>query len=171
MTLVAQEEEKKKKGPSFAIQAAALLVGTALAVGMGWYTGGYLEARRPPAADEGPDTIKDKGAPHRAKPEESEEGAPVLPNLLPLDPITTTLADPTEIWVRLELSIVFDGEPDPILAHAIHQDLFAYMRTVKLKQIESASGFQHLKEDLRERARIRSDGRVKDVLFTTFLYE
>ena len=45
------------------------------------------------------------------------------------------------------------------------------MRTVKLHQIEGASGFQHLKADLEERAAIRSDGHVKQVLIRTLLFE
>lgn len=45
------------------------------------------------------------------------------------------------------------------------------MRTVKLDQIQSASGFRHLKSDLEERADIRSDGRIKRVLIKTFLFE
>jgi flagellar protein FliL len=71
----------------------------------------------------------------------------------------------------MELTLVFDGAADSSLARDIHQDFFAYMRTVKLRQIETASGFQHLKADLRERARIRSGGRATDILVTTFLYE
>ncbi|WP_159589139.1 flagellar basal body-associated FliL family protein [Chelativorans xinjiangense] len=166
MALVSQEE--RKKGPSPIIQVAALLVVTALAVGMGWYTGGYLESHQAPVSE--PGTIKDQG---RAESEEEQvEGeARPAPSVTVLDPITTNLADPTEIWVRMELAVVFDGEPDPALARTIHQDLFAYMRTVKLRQIESASGFQYLKADLRERARIRSEGRVSDILVMTFIYE
>ena len=60
---------------------------------------------------------------------------------------------------------------DPGLADAIHQDLLAFVRTVKMHQIEGASGFQHLKADLAERASIRSDGHVKAVLIRTLLFE
>ncbi|WP_163267303.1 flagellar basal body-associated FliL family protein [Chelativorans alearense] len=168
MALVSQEEQKK--GPSPIVQAAALLVVTALAVGMGWYTGGYLEGHQAPVSE--PGTIKDQGSVESKEEQVDGEGeARPAPTVTVLDPITANLADPTEVWVRMELAVVFDGEPDPALARAIHQDLFAYMRTVKLRQIESASGFQYLKADLRERARIRSEGRVSDVLVITFIYE
>ena len=40
-----------------------------------------------------------------------------------------------------------------------------------MHQIEGASGYQHLKADLDERARIRSDGHVKQVLVRTLLFE
>ncbi|UUP16814.1 flagellar basal body-associated FliL family protein [Nitratireductor thuwali] len=169
MTLVIQEEEQKKGAPVI-VQAAVLLVVTAMAIGMGWYTGGYLEERQIVKAE--PTGINDGSkAAAAAAPAAAEGEAPLPPVVHSLDPITTNLADPTEIWVRMELALVFSGQVDPALAEAIHQDLFAFMRTVKLRQIESASGFQHLKEDLLERARIRSDGQVENVLFRTFLFE
>jgi len=165
---VAVQEEETRKGPSLIVQAAALLVVTALAAGMGWYTGGYLEARY--AQQEKPDDADQ--SPGNKRPAEHASGeAAASSNVVTLDPITTNLADPSDVWVRLELAVVLESGADPALAQEIHQDLFAFMRTVKLKQIESASGFQHLKADLLERARIRSEGRVEKVLFMTFLYE
>jgi len=167
MAIVAQEEEKKK-GPPLVMQAAALLVVTVLAAGMGWLTGSYLEERRDPVSEAEPEGI----APETSQGEQEEAAGSATPStIIQLDPITTNLAEPTNVWLRMELAIVFEGPADPALARAIHQDLLAYMRTVKLKQIESGSGFQHLKSDLLERARIRGDGRVKEVLIMTFLYE
>ena len=60
---------------------------------------------------------------------------------------------------------------EPPLIEAVHQDLLAFVRTLKMHQIEGASGFQHLKADLEERAAIRSDGHVKNVLIRTLLFE
>ncbi|WEX11976.1 flagellar basal body-associated FliL family protein [Chelativorans sp. AA-79] len=148
------------------MQAAALLVVTGLAAGMGWLTGGYLDTRHAQPGDQQAANETE----HPAA-EQTDGEAAGAPNVTTLDPITTNLADPTDVWVRMELAVVFDGEADPALARAIHQDLFAFMRTVKLRQIESASGFQHLKADLAERARIRSEGKAKDILIMTFLYE
>ena len=100
---------------------------------------------------------------------EDVEGAEL--GVLPIEPITTNLAAPSDIWVRMELSLVFNGAPDNAIAEQIQQDFLAFMRTVKLPQVEGASGFQHLKEDLEERARIRSGGRVKKILIKTLLFE
>ena len=70
------------------------------------------------------------------------------------------------------MSLVFDKAPaDPGLADMVHQDILAYLRTLKLHQIEGASGFQHLRDDLEERASIRSDGAVKHILIRTLLLE
>ena len=91
--------------------------------------------------------------------------------MVPLAPITTNLAAPDNIWVRLELSLVLDAPQPAELAERIHQDLLAFVRTLKMHQIEGASGFRHLKADLEERAAIRSDGHVKEVLIRTLLFE
>mgnify|MGYP000882981905 FL=1 len=94
------------------------------------------------------------------------------PLVVPLPPITTNLAAPSDTWARMELSVELDApSKDPTLIDTIHQDLLAFMRTVKLHQIEGASGFQHLKADLTERAAIRSEGHVKAVLIRTLLFE
>ena len=88
-----------------------------------------------------------------------------------LAPIVTNLAAPTEVWVRLEACLVLDEAQSQELSEQIHQDLLAYLRTLKMHQVEGASGYLHLKADLRERAAIRSDGHVKDVLIRTLLFE
>lgn len=160
------------KGPSLILQLAVLLVMTAAAIGGGWFAGGYLgkegatesgaEAARAPAPEH--------GAPATAEGGPSEE-AEANPLLVSLAPMTTNLAAPSRVWVRMELTLLLDAAQPPDLIEAIHQDLFAYMRTLKLHQIEGASGYQHLKSDLEERAAIRSDGHVKQVLIRTLLFE
>lgn len=166
MALVTGQEQSTRKGPPLIVQAGALLAVTALAAGIGWYAGDYLQARQAVLSGS---AAKAADNAHPGKPAES--AATATSNAIALDPITTNLADPEQTWVRMELALVFDGEPAPDLAQQIHQDLFAYMRTVKLRQIDSASGFQHLKADLHERARIRGGDSVSEVLITALLYE
>ncbi len=155
-------ETEVKRGPSLIIQIAVLLALTAMAAGIGWLSGGFLNGETktsaPPPAAEG-------GAEHGA-------ATVVKANIVDLAPITTNLSVPETVWIRLELSLVFDQPPqDPMLADAIQQDILAYVRTVKLMQVQGASGYQHLKSDLAERAAIRSKGLVKDVLVRTMLFE
>ncbi|WP_246727895.1 flagellar basal body-associated FliL family protein [Chelativorans sp. Marseille-P2723] len=168
MAVITQEEEKKEGRPLI-MQLAALLVITVLAAGMGWLTGTYLEKLHNPAAKSGLEVSAQAETPNEGEAEEALTGTPSI--VFNLDPITINLAEPADVWLRMELALAFDGPADPELARTIHQDLLAYMRTVKLKQIESSSGFHHLKADLLERARIRSNDRVKQVLVLTFLYE
>jgi len=91
-----------------------------------------------------------------------------------LEPVITNLAAPPGAWIRLEASLVFAGEPpkeQDELAARISEDILAYLRTVRLDQIEGPSGFLHLREDLSERASIRSDGLVREIVIGALVVE
>ena len=91
-----------------------------------------------------------------------------------LQPILTNLAVPEDVWIRLESSVVFQGELSPhpeLLASQIGQDILSYLRTVSLAQIQGASGLQHLREDLSERASIRSEGAAREVIIETLVVQ
>ncbi|MGO4832410.1 flagellar basal body-associated FliL family protein [Rhizobiaceae sp. 2RAB30] len=155
-------ETEVKRGPSLIIQIAVLLALTVMAAGFGWLSGGFLNGETKTAA---PPPAVEGGAEHGA-------AAVIKANIVDLAPITTNLSVPETVWIRLELSLMFDQPPqDSMLADAIQQDILAYVRTVKLMQVQGASGYQHLKSDLAERAAIRSKGLVKDVLVRTMLFE
>lgn len=165
------EQIQPGKGPSLVIQIAMLMAVTAAAIGMGWMSGGYLKGAH------GPDVVPPATA-TEAKHTEGEKaegggahGAAGGLTLVPLAPITTNLASPADMWIRLEVSVVYDVPQPPALAEQIQQDLMAFVRTLKMHQIEGASGYQHLKADLEERAAIRGGGHVKQVLIRTLLLE
>ncbi|TIX41693.1 MAG: flagellar basal body-associated FliL family protein [Mesorhizobium sp.] len=144
------EQVEQKKGPSLVVQFAMLLAVTVAAVGMGWLSGGYLKGSEKPA----------------------EPGKEVAgPALVQLAPITTNLASPAEVWIRLEASVFYDTPQPAEMTEQIHQDLLALVRTLKMHQIEGASGYQHLKADLEDRAAIRSGGHAKQILIRTLLLE
>jgi flagellar FliL protein len=42
---------------------------------------------------------------------------------------------------------------------------------VTLRQLEGASGYQHLREDLNDRVRMRSSGNVRDLIIQTLVIE
>ena len=88
-----------------------------------------------------------------------------------LEPITTNLAYPSENWIRLEVALMFNGPPDVKIAEDVHQDIMAYLRTVSLQQVEGPRGFQYLRDDIQERVDLRSDGRVTNVMFRTFVIQ
>jgi flagellar FliL protein len=81
--------------------------------------------------------------------------------------VVTNLAGAGESWVRLESSVVFKAgtlpNPDVTLAE-IRADIVAYLRTVSMKQIEGASGLQHLREDLNERVALRTKGQIRELI-------
>jgi flagellar protein FliL len=151
-----------KKSPSLVAQLGMLAVLTVAAIAVGWFSGSTMIGDRTAA---GAGTAREHAEPTRASEMAGEVG------IVHIDPITTNLAAPADMWIRLELSLVFEGEADLVVAEQVHQDLLAYVRTVKVHQIDGASGFQHLKADLSERAGIRSDRKVREVLIRTMLVE
>lgn len=173
---VAADAKPPRKGPPLVMQAGVLLVLTGLAAGMGWFAGGRLG---PPAApgEAAEAAVEDAhgggghGADEGGHGEEHAAAPPGHPTIIPLAPINTNLAAPDDVWVRMDLSLEFKEAPEPGLADSIHQDILAFIRTVKLHQVEGASGFLHLKADLDERARIRSGGKASRVLVRTLLFE
>jgi flagellar FliL protein len=155
------------KPPSKVLTIAAIAVLTLVAGGGGWLVGGLLAP--PPPKDQVAATKEP------AANATGEEGLPKVATeangVVQLDPITTNLAYPSENWIRLEVALQFDGVPDPKLAEQIHQDIAAYLKTVSLQQIQGPRGFQYLRDDIQERVDLRSDGRVTNVMFRTFVIQ
>ena len=57
-----------------------------------------------------------------------------------------------------------------MLAAEIEADTMAFLRTVQLAQIEGSRGLLHLRDDLRERAKLRSPA-VVDYLIRSMVAE
>jgi flagellar protein FliL len=95
-------------------------------------------------------------------------------DLREIPPIITNLADPEGTWVRVQASIIFDRKailkPDFIAAE-IGEDILGFMRTLSMAQIGGASGLQHLREDLNERASIQSGGAVRELILQTVVVQ
>lgn len=100
-----------------------------------------------------------------------EAGPPKKLVVVDIPSITTNLFDPSDAWIRMELSLVFEEAADQIMAEDVHQDILAYVRTMKLYNLKGGSGYQHLMEDLNDRAAIRSGGRVKRILVRSLILE
>jgi flagellar FliL protein len=94
--------------------------------------------------------------------------------LKPIDAVVTNLAQPTDVWIRLETAMVFKNGalPNPeVTAAEIRQDIVAYARTVTLAQLEGPSALQHLRDDLNERASLRTNGEVSELLIQTLVVQ
>jgi flagellar FliL protein len=175
---IVDDTAPQKKGPSLVMQIALLLGLTVVALGIGWGSGMYLTGQMPSKAASTPAAGGGHGEEAGGHGEDAGTGNTL--NLIDaheqlgvvyLEPLTTNLAGPTGTWVRVELALVFDGEKDAAMALQVQQDILDYLRTVKIHQIEGASGFRHLKTDLEERAALRSEGKVKGVFIRTLLFE
>ena len=81
--------------------------------------------------------------------------------------MVTNLAAPEGAWIRLQTAIVYDktdAAAIDALAPKVSEDVLTFVRTLTLDQIQGASGLEALRDDLNERARLRSDGKVRELL-------
>jgi len=95
-------------------------------------------------------------------------------NVQVLPPIVTNLAGHEKVWIRLEGSLVFRSDvPDDAeaLAATVAKDIVAFLRTISVDQLEGGIGFQHLSEDLNDRVRVRSNGRVQELIIQGLIIE
>jgi flagellar FliL protein len=143
---------------------AAIVVLTLVAIGAGALTGLHLLVTVERAVD-----AKKSSAPPPAA-----AGYAGSARLHRLSPIVTNLAAPANNWARIEASMVTDslGEEEAgILAAHIAEDIVAYLRSASAAQFEGARGLQHLRDDLTERANVRSSGKVRELIIETLVIQ
>ncbi len=138
-----------------------LVVLTGLAGG-----GGFLVARQIVAAVKPAAAKPDAAAP--------EKPAPSTDAVREMAPVVTNLASPDGAFVRLQTALVYDKTVAPaidILAAKISDDMLAFVKTLTVAQLQGANGLQHLREDLNERAMLRSDGHVKELIIESLVVQ
>jgi flagellar protein FliL len=135
----------------------------AIVIGLAGCAGIAFEMWRP-APGPGPDKAAESPA---SAPEQRS-------TIVDLPPIVTNLGAPQDTWVRLEGSIIFDPKTMPhpeAVAGQIGDDILAYLRTVSLHQLEGPIGLENIREDLNERATIRSGGKVRAFIIRTLVVQ
>lgn len=144
----------KKKGGGLIGFLIPLVVLTVMAAGGGWMMGTQIIA-----------AIKAASAPAKTAAPPVAESTVALKELTP---IVTNLAAPNaRAWIRLQAAVVYEKADAPqidILAAKVGDDVLAVMRTLTLEDLQGASGLELLREDLNERANIRSDGHIKELI-------
>lgn len=75
--------------------------------------------------------------------------------------------------VRLDLSAVaVHGTPESgLLKNEIREDVMAYLKGMTVADVQGISGFQNLREQLEDRARIRGRGAILGLLIGGFVIE
>ena len=153
-------------GMSLARNAIAFVAAALVAAGVGGAQG-FLGANTAAAPPPAPAAAAKSGDGGKAAPT-VEMGSMDLP------PVVTNLAAPTDVWVRLEATLLFEGKTLPhgeALAGEISGDILAFLRTESLAQVQGVAGLEHLRQDLNERASIRSDGRVRELIIRSLVVE
>jgi flagellar protein FliL len=158
------EDDKAEKTAKGGISIIGLLLVTLLGVGAGTGFGfvvqGLLEsAMRKPSADAA---------------QEPDKHLPPTAVIKTLPTITTNLAQPASTWIRLEAAIVVEKDLGPdgdVIVSEVAEDIVGFVRTLSMDQISGPSGFQHLREDLNDRIRIRSKGKASELIISSLILE
>lgn len=103
----------------------------------------------------------------------ADESDPRTSRLYRLKPIVTNLSEPADVWLRLDAAVVFADEMpnSEIISAEISEDLLAFLKTLKVGQLQGATQLQHLREDLKDRVAIRSGGDVKDLIIESLVVQ
>ncbi len=94
--------------------------------------------------------------------------------VVPLEPMITNLAAPAGVWLRVEASLLASkdkGHAPQALAAEMGAAILAYIRTLKLGDIEGNSGFLAFRDDLDDLVRIASHGAAQKVLIKSLVVE
>ncbi|WP_062209645.1 flagellar basal body-associated FliL family protein [Aureimonas sp. AU12] len=163
LAILAGADAKPKKGGL--VQTVAVVVGlTLIAAAGGTALGMMLGKPQPaaPAAEPAPAPVVNSEAP-LAKSANPDAPADVV---LALEPVLTDIASPPGTQLRLEASLIVKPEQagdQAQLASQVQADMIVFVRTLELAQVEGSRGLLHLREDLLERAKMRSPG-VIDIM-------
>ena len=156
--------ESAKARMSLAQNLLAFALATLLAGGAGALHGVLIRPAEAPCATNQPGGSND----------DRKFAALVEMGTLDLAPVVTNLAAPSDVWVRVEGSLVFEGKTLPhgeALAGQIAGDILAFMRTQTLAQIQGVAGLLHLRQDLNERVATRSQGQVREFIIRTLVVQ
>jgi flagellar FliL protein len=88
--------------------------------------------------------------------------------------VVTNLSNSGDYWVRMEASIIYKKDTDinpEVLAAETRQDIVAYLRSLTITQIQGPSGLLHLREDLNERAQLRSKGLIREFVVESLVVQ
>ncbi|MBS0242947.1 MAG: flagellar basal body-associated FliL family protein [Proteobacteria bacterium] len=153
------EGEPAKGGLIGFLIAVALL--TVTCSGMGFFGGDLL--KRKLAQPETPQKVISEA---KLDPKPDQQ-------LLQIPSLVTNLAGEKAPWVRLEASVILDGQApvQTALAAQLAQDATSLLRTLTMQQISGPSGFQNLRQELLDRFATRTGGRVSDLTIQSMVIE
>ena len=167
--------------------AVVVLLLTLVGAGAGFAVGSLLGESKMTAAEEAPPSNAAKAeVPADEASAKTKDGHDIQEDkdletphsddvtLLPFPPVLTTLLEPKGKWIRLEGSIMIaaSGEKPPeLLAEEAGEQILTYLRSVRLSQLETASGILALRDDLDETVQVLSGGDVRGVLIHGLVVE
>ena len=160
----------------------AVFLVSVIAVGAGWFVGGQLQSSgsdmmkgaesKTKINEKTKQTKKEK--PEDEKKEENKNDNEKPKSFVILKPLLVELAKSNNSWVRLELALLVDEEAgleNEEKQLMVSNDLTTFIRTISLAQLSGPSGYLHFREDLIDRARLATEGMVRDVIIVSMVAE
>ncbi|GAB5375470.1 MAG: flagellar basal body-associated FliL family protein [Acuticoccus sp.] len=95
-------------------------------------------------------------------------------SVIDLEPVIANLAAPQDMWIRLEMAVVFDEKKVSDVARLeaeITGDVLEFVRTVEASELRGASGLNHLRDDLNERIRFKTAGAVEELIIEAMVLQ
>ena len=94
--------------------------------------------------------------------------------ITPFPPITANISMPETVWIRLEGSMAVkpnEGTKPADVVQLASNKIVAYVKTLKLVDIQGPVGFLALSSDLNEIVRSATDGQARSILISGFIVE
>jgi len=179
-----QDNSAQKSGGSKVVVIAAVVVGV-LGLGMGFsVTSVLLQTGEVVATSKTVTKLEEaaKEASHESidapdtETSEAESTEKLLGeyDVIPLQPIVTNLAGSNNVWIRMESSVLLkkngEGKPE-ILASQLSQHILAYLRTLRMSDLQGAGALPAISQDLNEIVGTVSEGQAKGVLVSGLVFE
>lgn len=176
--MVETKTEASKLSPIMLVIAVLLL--TLIGAGAGIAVGSVLGITTAPAkplptvnSEVNSKNNETSGSASEETPQPEAEGQ-IETISVPLPPVLTNLAEPSNAWVRVEGTLLIakeTTESKELLAEKAGDNILAFLRTVKLSQIEGPSGFLNLRQDLNDTVATLSAGQVREILIRSLVVE
>lgn len=95
------------------------------------------------------------------------------PRLFPLPTVVTNLGEPRSTWIRIEGGVVMASEVagQAQMFALISQDILAYLHVLPASALQGSSGLDALKAELQEIVRLRSGGRISDLIISSLVLQ
>ncbi|ALE02962.1 flagellar basal body-associated FliL family protein [Bartonella ancashensis] len=158
-----QEKTTTKENHSVVTLLIVGVILTLIAGASGWFFGIWIDQKRILTSDNSKEASVQK----------SVDRVIGSSHVIALPPIVTNIAEPETAWIRAEIFLVVQSGQtiSSILVSDISNDFLAFLHQVTIDQIEGPSGLMNLRADLFDRAKIRSDNKISNILISQLVIE
>ncbi|OPB30110.1 flagellar basal body-associated FliL family protein [Bartonella sp. WD12.1] len=158
-----EEEKTEKKDDSVKTLLIVGVVLTVVAAASGWLLGMWVSKEVTPSSNDSKEPV-------------AKTSASLIMDdsrMIILPPILTNIAVPDKTWIRMEIALVVKpGENiSSDMVADISNDFVSFLHQMTIEQVKGPSGLMNLRSDLFDRAKIRSDDKISNILISSLVIE